>query len=211
MKRQMTARSFIMCLLFCSLVSLPVEAANPGWLGHYFKFKHNGSTYSGNRYFQTRWNPSDTPWDGHFTTAGNKYDHSHAPHGFPFYVMIGEALVEVTVAKSDAAWDEQYAGYTRFGSSTFSQNCHGYSTGYGSWTSMPQILADDYISADEHDAEIWTNGNPHSIKIEGYCPNGCEFDTIAKTSEKNTSSGYYRIEYYCPGGAGRWTNLYKKK
>lgn len=212
MKRQITIKSFIVCFLFCGFLSLSVEGAtNPTSMGHYFKFKHEGNTYSGNRYFTTRWNPADTGWDSHYTSASNKYDHSHAPHGFPFDVTIDSNSVEVTVAKSDDAWDDYYTGYTRFGSSTFSENCHGYSTGYGMWTSMPTIRDDDYTStSDECDADIWTDGNPHAITIEDCCFFNCEpNNTVQQTAEKNTSSGYYRKAYFCPGGTGTWSNLYK--
>jgi len=74
----------------------------------------------------TFWTPTGSYCsEDHRDPDGDRYEHSHLPHGFPF----DHDGTTVTAQMSDWAWDAYYAGQTRISNSTFSKNCFAYAEG----------------------------------------------------------------------------------
>lgn len=209
MNRQTTIEHLIVFILLGGISWLPARGdTNPRGTTCICRFIEGGIPYKITKFIpNSYWHSTLEPWDGCFTGEGNRHDHAHPGHVYPF--LYGSIVV--TVAKTNAFWDAYYTSYTRISGATFSRNCHGYAIGFNGWPGMGQILIDDYTTAAVSDADIYHTSSPsHSVRIDGICVNGCNWDSIQKVTEKNGTSGVYRSEWYCPDGAGIWSNPYKK-
>ena len=127
--------------------------------------------------------------ENHRDPGGNKYVHSHLPHGFPFtYPATGES---VTVSKADAGWGADYVGYTKASSATFAKNCFAHTVDsptviyHASW--MAFTLSVDICGSGD---KSFGDEN-HVVKAETHIPYEGSSCIVVGTSEKMASSGVY--------------------
>jgi len=172
-----------------------------------YRTSENGTTNERLRIFRNAaiFDPGLLPTyccEDHRDPDGNRYQHAHLPHGFPFY-HAGDN-VEVTVQMSDWAWNYDYANQSRQSGSTFSKNCFAYACDaptvifYQAWYNnftLPSSLGEITSSIRSYGDEghviritdidnIGTEGNPEYV--------------VSSSSEKNASGGVY---------AGAWLPL----
>jgi len=136
--------------------------------------------------------------DDHRDPDGNRYEHSHLPHGFPF----SDGGTTVTVQMSDWAWDAYYGSSSRLSNSTFAKNCFAYAEDAPTVMFEPGWLAFTNPSSLKYATSYGTAS--HVIRIEAVVFKDwgtiyyCEW-VISETTEKNGSSGVYQ-EFYLPVG-----------
>jgi hypothetical protein len=163
------------------------------------------------------------------TSAGTPIDNSQpAAIGaiFPFnHALPNGQVVQVTVAKSDDAWDDHYVGGSRLSSSTFAKNCYGFAFDKSFWVPTPNsknaILADEWYPGDLGSDTIVPslfdlNSLGHMVAVAMFClTNECYGDICwgympCETREKNQSSGVYKYVYLCPIGSGSLGAFYRQ-
>ena len=123
----------------------------------------------------------------------------------------------ITAAEVNAYWDARYVGATRIGGPTWSENCHGHSTGLGYWIN-------DFGVVCQYDWVQCTNGNEvtagclrgdagHSIKISGVqLADENYVRVVSETTEKMGEAGTYKYTYFLPGGAPLYpASTYRRK
>ncbi len=176
-------------------------------------FRRNGVNMQQNGHHGKVWLPQLQGWDGHNTGAGNRFEHVHIVNNYP--------INGITSAEVKAYWDWKYQGYSfTDGNVDVAQNCHGYSTGLGTWVQKPgmvKILADDYTRKNPQCPEPgdldWFATVNHSEKIVTNCP-GCDCVNrpqccfVCNRILKDRDSPVYAFTYFCPGG-GLYKDLYK--
>ena len=108
--------TLLLALLAVSFASTSqAVAANPKLAAYYFRVEHNGIILAAFKPYTARFDPTDEPWDGMFTSLWHRIDNSIPPDpgfGFSFFVP-GFGVIPATPAKSDVAWDAHYAGCYR--------------------------------------------------------------------------------------------------
>ncbi|MHC4344997.1 MAG: hypothetical protein ACYSUP_09965 [Planctomycetota bacterium] len=135
----------------------------------------------------TGWTPGGAYCsDDHRDPDGERYEHSHLPHGFPF-THNGNT---VTVQKSDWAWDPYYPNQTRISNSTFSMNCYAYAEDAPTVMFCDGWVAFTIGTSLPSGTSLGTTG--HARKIEAVYYKSCAYWVISQTAEKNASSGVYR-------------------
>lgn len=167
-----------------------------------YKFKFAQSAYlilSGERDFEGVVYDVNLPTyccEDHRDPDGNKYQHAHLPHGFPFESYPhGNAIV--TQQMSDWAWDSEYEDKVRQSNSTFELNCYAHACDaptvmfHNAWLGNftlpvgPQDVGTAVISYGDED---------HVVRITEIVNHGTSQDPdfeIISTSEKNGSGGVY--------------------
>ena len=121
----------ILLLLAVGMTGLASAQATTGYLHVYCK-----DTALGNKHGLVpayRWNHNAATWDGHLTSAGRKFDHSHAAGNFPAPVPPSEGYSgnEITAAEVDAYFAEVNPHHTKISTASTTNNCHGFTTGKG--------------------------------------------------------------------------------
>ncbi|MEY4387426.1 MAG: hypothetical protein RLY20_2709 [Verrucomicrobiota bacterium] len=133
----------------------------------------------------------------HLDPDGNRYEHAHLPHNFPFSNNASGFWLTVWEQWSDWAWDDYYSGYTRDSGSTFAKNCYAYATG------APQVLFSSgysqFTSASSKcenttkGKSYENNGHDHVITFTvEFNEYSCD---VKHTSEKNASGGVYSMDW----------------
>lgn len=130
--------------------------------------------------------------EDHRDPDGNKYEHGHLPHKFPFIIPANGD--NVTEQKSDWAWDAHYVSYTMASGSTFAANCFCHCTGaptvmfHAGWTAF----TNDSNQCQATDKRKSYADIGHAIEITGTDTfSGKPTCVISSTSEKNGSGGVY--------------------
>ena len=200
LKRIMVTNLVVTLLVLFAIGALaPSDAlAQTNWTDMPFKYRNSatGKTYPGvARFYDTYYVPDDYCVQDHRDPDDQQYVHSHLPHGFPFDVWNGETQQtdQVTVTKSDWAWDFEYLGYDKFSSSTFDRNCfpHAVSAptvmfveGWDAFTDSCYFCDATSMAKAEHALRITVSSAP-----------GCIPDHwVSETDEKMASSGTYRYD-----------------
>lgn len=188
-------------VLAISLCTGQVALADVLDVGIPFKYQvvQGGATVSGTRVFiglrftpQGQYCPAN-----HRDPDGNKYDHAHLPHDFPFWDYSTGIPINVTEEKSDWAWDEFYADYSRESGSTFAANCYTHCTG------SPTVLSPDGYAQFTSGSSLCENtqkGKSYKTgdHVVSFAVEYTEWHSVCvlkHTSEKNASSGVYSKDW----------------
>gem|GEM_PF-3008033 len=160
------------------------------------------------------WVPALQPWNGKFTVNGPTAVHpvsgqmekpriENVDTNLTFPIDPGG--LNITAAEVNAYWDVVFASATRIGGPSWSQNCHGHSTGLGYW-----INGNGFSIVRQHDWVVCANGadvvtgclrgnSGHTIRISGI--QDYEFvRVVSETTEKMAYAGTYRYRFFLPGG-----------
>jgi len=197
------------------LADCSTSYAQAGWTTMPYRYKEgNEIIVEEHQFDNTAYYPTIGTYctEDHRDPDGNKYEHSHLPHHFPFedlerYNFDTQEFNQVTVAKSDAAWQEHYVGYAQMTGSTFTGNCFAHAAsaptvmfkpGWEAFT-IPSYACDISLQRKS------MGDASHVIKILDaveYVNAETTFCGISWTSEKNASSGVFTKVWPMPAGLG---------
>ena len=210
-----TIALFACIVLFCPAVALGQNPTqNPHTSPMIVQYVRNGIPVSTMIDVPGVWSPGLQPWNGKFTVNGPTSIHPVSGHlEKPRIANVATNLtfpidpggLNITATEVNAFWDMHYANATRIGEPTWSQNCHGHSTGLGYWVN-------DFIRVRDYDWELCRTHDrvvvgcvrgeaEHSVRISGVVPaDENHARVISSTTEKMSYAGTYRYDYYLPGG-----------
>jgi hypothetical protein len=204
---RLAVATFAMFAMAWLLSSEAIAAMGYTNMPYKFKDVENGDIHSGTYNFaNTAYFPTGEGYctENHRDPDGNKYGHSHLPVGFPLTITFnGNPNYQVTVTKSNWAWNDIYAGYTPAGDSTFALNCFAYAvnaptvTFYDGWCAFTNIVP--FVSATtmattSHAIKIGTEETPDEYLCAPHDP-----VYVCSTDEKNASGGTYTKSWDYPG------------
>lgn len=210
----MNGKRTALCLFFLLSASGALLAANPDddYMPVKYANSENGTVYETQRWFEDSfYDVNEAGWctEDCRTLLGRKFDHFHFGHGFPF----AAGATQVTVAKANYAYDQDYPAYTRVAEATCQYNCHNvalslipdpprtlfvpciksHADGIGRYR---QDDGYEPISEPTEDC-IWST-TTHSYQIVKV-NEGCDPNRVTERYEKHDASGDYQIQYSSPG------------